>query len=113
MSLRCGSCLTVNPDGNRFCEGCGAGLSQVCRHCGQESSPSARFCGACGTPHAGAVPGVAATLPGVTWGELKQATVLFADIVSSTEQIADLDAEQAMDRLGPALARMCASIEKI
>ncbi|MDI1338901.1 adenylate/guanylate cyclase domain-containing protein [Polaromonas sp.] len=48
----------------------------------------------------------------MTWGELKQATVLFADIVSSTEQIADLDAEQAMDRLGPALARMCASIEK-
>ena len=46
------------------------------------------------------------------WGELKQATVLFADIVSSTEQIAELDAEQAMDRLGPALARMCASIEK-
>jgi class 3 adenylate cyclase len=48
----------------------------------------------------------------VKWGELKQATVLFADIVSSTEQIAELDAEQAMDRLGPALARMCASIEK-
>lgn len=112
MSLRCGSCLTVNPDGNRFCEGCGAGLSQVCRHCGQESSPAARFCGACGTPHAGAAPSVAAVPRGVTWGELKQATVLFADIVSSTEQIADLDAEQAMDRLGPALARMCASIEK-
>ncbi len=112
MSLRCGSCLTVNPDGNRFCEGCGAGLSQVCRHCGQESSPAARFCGACGTPHAGPVPVVAAAPPGVTWGELKQATVLFADIVSSTEQIADLDAEQAMERLGPALARMCASIEK-
>jgi class 3 adenylate cyclase/tetratricopeptide (TPR) repeat protein len=48
----------------------------------------------------------------VKWGELKQATVLFADIVSSTEHIAELDAEQAMDRLGPALARMCASIEK-
>ncbi|MFI5447547.1 ATP-binding protein [Polaromonas sp. UC242_47] len=45
------------------------------------------------------------------WGELKQATVLFADIVSSTEQIADLDAEQAMERLGPALALMCESIE--
>lgn len=112
MSLRCGSCLTVNPDGNRFCEGCGAGLSLVCRHCGQESSPSARFCGACGTPHGGALPGVAAAPTAVKWGELKQATVLFADIVSSTEQIAELDAEQAMDRLGPALARMCASIEK-
>ncbi len=112
MSLRCGSCLTVNSDGNRFCEGCGAGLSLICGHCGQESSPSARFCGACGTSHSGTLPGVAAAPTAVKWGELKQATVLFADIVSSTEQIADLDAEQAMDRLGPALARMCASIEK-
>lgn len=112
MSLHCGSCLTVNPDGNRFCEGCGAGLSLVCSHCGQESSPSARFCGACGTPHSGALPGAATAPRAVKWGELKQATVLFADIVSSTEQIAELDAEQAMDRLGPGLARMCASIEK-
>lgn len=38
--------------------------------------------------------------------------MLFADIVSSTEQIAELDAEQAMDRLGPALALMCEAIEK-
>lgn len=86
-------------------------MSLICRQCGQESSPSARFCGACGTSHGGPTPGGAAPAS-VKWGELKQATVLFADIVSSTEQIADLDAEQAMDRLGPAMLRMCASIEK-
>jgi len=95
-------------------------LALVCRQCGQECSASARFCGACGAPQASAGPGStsAATpalpvVPSVpAWGELKQATVLFADIVSSTEQIAELDAEQAMDRLGPALALMCESIEK-
>jgi len=112
MSLRCVSCLAANPDGNRFCEDCGAGLSLVCRHCGQECGPSARFCGACGAPQNAGVP-AATTIPAASaWGELKQATVLFADIVSSTEQIADLDAEQAMERLGPALARMCESVEK-
>lgn len=94
-------------------------MALVCRQCGQECSPSARFCGACGAPQASAGPAavaVAAALPVIpaapAWGELKQATVLFADIVSSTEQIAELDAEQAMDRLGPALALMCESIEK-
>lgn len=87
-------------------------MSLVCRHCGQECGPSARFCGACGTPQSAAAPATAAAPAASVWGELKQATVLFADIVSSTEQIADLDAEQAMERLGPALARMCESVEK-
>lgn len=96
-------------------------MALVCRQCGQECSPSARFCGACGAPQASAGPAAVAAaalpaaLPAISaapaWGELKQATVLFADIVGSTEQIAELDAEQAMDRLGPALALMCESIE--
>lgn len=116
MSLRCVSCLTVNPAANRFCEGCGSGLSLACPHCGQECAPSARFCGACGNPQGSANSGAATVSPAIpqvtVWGELKQATVLFADIASSTEQIADLDAEQAMERLGPAIERMCKSIQK-
>jgi adenylate cyclase len=46
------------------------------------------------------------------WGELKQATVLFADIVSSTEQIAQLGPEEAMDRLTPAVSLMCDAVER-
>lgn len=46
------------------------------------------------------------------WGELKHATVLFADIVSSTEQIAALDPEEAMDRLRPAVMTMCIAVER-
>lgn len=45
-------------------------------------------------------------------GELKQATVLFADIVSSTEHIADLDPEEAMEQLQPAVAQMCEAIQR-
>lgn len=43
---------------------------------------------------------------------MKHATVLFADIVSSTEQIAQLDPEQAMDRLQPAVMVMCDAAER-
>jgi adenylate cyclase len=42
----------------------------------------------------------------------KQATVLFADIVNSTEQIARLDPEQAMNRLQPAVSLMCDAVER-
>jgi class 3 adenylate cyclase len=44
--------------------------------------------------------------------ELRQATVLFADIVDSTEQIAELDPEQAMHRLQPAITLMCEAVER-
>ena len=54
----------------------------------------------------------AAAAPSYGWGELKQATVLFADVVSSTEQIALLDPEEAMDRLQPAVMLMCEAVER-
>lgn len=57
------------------------------------------------------VPAAATGLTEPVWAELKQATMLFADIVSSTEQIAGLDPEQAMTRLRPAVMQMCAAIE--
>jgi adenylate cyclase len=45
-------------------------------------------------------------------GELKQVTVLFADLVSSTEIVAQLDAEDAMRRLKPVLDIMCEAVER-
>ncbi len=47
------------------------------------------------------------------WGELKQATILFADVVGSTERIASLDPEQAMEHLQPAVRVMCAAIDRL
>src|SRR5205085_11252808 len=107
--MECQSCHTANPDANRFCENCGSALTYKCASCGFDCTQQAKFCGGCGVtlarsagarPMAGA-PAVAGS--DASWGELKQATVLFADIVSSTEQIAQLDPEQAMDRLKPAV----------
>ena len=102
--MRCANCATDNAPGNKFCTGCGTALASLCRQCGRAVPPTARFCGACGTPQA-------VTVPRVTpQGERKQATVLFVDIVGSTELIAGLDAEQAGQRLQPAVSAMVEAV---
>ncbi|WHZ13165.1 MAG: Adenylate cyclase [Burkholderiaceae bacterium] len=83
--MRCASCLTYNPDSNRFCGHCGTPLAQDARAADAASAPK--------------------------WGELKIATVFFADIVGSTSRIAGLDPEQAMEQLQPAVQRMCDTVE--
>jgi len=74
--------------------------------------PQAKFCGGCGTSTNATLPTAEPAAPVFVWAELKQATVLFADIVGSTELVASLDPEQAMDRLRPAVLRMRASVER-
>ncbi len=108
--MQCRSCMTVNPAGNRFCEQCGAQLQLACTRCGHDLSPNARFCGNCGHAAATTATSIAETAP--KWGELKQATVLFADIVGSTELISQLDPEEAMALLRPAVLRMRHSVER-
>jgi adenylate cyclase len=103
--------MTVNPLGNRFCENCGKQLQLTCARCGHDVNLLARFCGNCG----GAL-GAGAALPAADtpprWGELKQATVLFADIVSSTDLVAHMNPDEAMARLRPAVLRMRHSVER-
>ena len=45
-------------------------------------------------------------------GERKQVTVLFADVVGSTELIRDLDPEDARALLGPAVTAMLAAVHR-
>jgi class 3 adenylate cyclase/tetratricopeptide (TPR) repeat protein len=98
--MRCPGCSTDNPVGNSYCETCGARLVTACARCGHENSPNARFCGSCG-----------ASLSAPE-GERKHATVMFADVVGSTQLIARLDPEQAMERLQPMVAAMCAAVQR-
>ncbi|MEJ6020976.1 ATP-binding protein [Ramlibacter sp. PS4R-6] len=100
--------MTVNPTGNRYCEQCGKQLQLACARCGHDVALFARFCGNCGSGVQAAEAGHATP----KWGELKQATVLFADIVGSTELVAHMDPEQAMARLRPAVLRMRHSVER-
>ncbi|MBC7601933.1 MAG: AAA family ATPase [Ramlibacter sp.] len=102
--------MTTNPAGSRFCEHCGHSLQLSCGRCGHDVNPTARFCGNCGHGLAASTAVAGAEL--ARWGELKQATVLFADVVSSTELIAEMDPEQAMGRLRPAVLRMRHSVER-
>ena len=74
---------------------------RFCTHCHAACGPADRFCAACGQPLA-----AAAASPSGDWGEVKAATILFADIVDSTRQIAELSPEQAMQRLQPAVERI-------
>jgi adenylate cyclase len=102
--MRCANCATDNAPDRKFCTICGVALSIVCGTCGRDRHPEARFCGWCGAP---------ASLSVVEpQGERKQATVLFADIVGSTEMIAGLDAEEAAGRLVPVVEAMTLAVQR-
>lgn len=50
--LTCFSCKTVNPEGAKFCEECGARLGamprEYCQACSTMNQPGMKFCGECG-----------------------------------------------------------------
>ncbi|MGY8683226.1 adenylate/guanylate cyclase domain-containing protein [Bradyrhizobium sp. UFLA05-153] len=108
--MRCLVCGTDNPPENRYCHSCGVPFSVRCTNCGHQNWPTARFCGSCGSSLESRP---LRTRPGRgPVGERKQATVLFADIVSSTELVVGLDPEQAMERLRPAVSIMCEAVAR-
>ncbi|HKO26991.1 MAG TPA: adenylate/guanylate cyclase domain-containing protein, partial [Solirubrobacteraceae bacterium] len=74
----CAGCGHVNPVGARFCARCGSSLAASCRSCGAELEASAQFCTNCGT---------AVTRDAVVGedGALKVVSVVFSDVVGSTE----------------------------
>jgi class 3 adenylate cyclase/tetratricopeptide (TPR) repeat protein len=94
--MLCPACQTDTMADDGICTSCRLSFSVTCPSCQNPNLATARFCSACGerldqTP---------------ALGERKVVTVLFVDIVGSTELIGDVDPEQALDRLPPALARM-------
>lgn len=113
--MHCPTCDAINAETNRFCENCGVGLLLACPACGYSYSLGGNFCGGCGISLNRNVLATPPSAPGKVpgeWGELKQATVLFADIVNSTRHIAEMDPEEAMERLRPAIHRMCDAVER-
>jgi class 3 adenylate cyclase/tetratricopeptide (TPR) repeat protein len=108
--MRCSNCGAENPEGNRFCGDCGATMARRCARCGADNPAGKRFCGDCGAA-LGASDGSAkppapsppiAKIPTCAGpdraaasadGERRHLTVLFSDLVGSTEIAAHLDAE--------------------
>ncbi len=130
--MGCPACGAGNPVAAKFCQECGSPQPRHCSACGHDVGATARFCPECGerlgdattrrqAPAEPAVPqaytprhlaekilaGRAALA-----GEHKQVTVLFADVVGSTELIRDLDPEDAQRLLDGLVARMMDAVHR-
>jgi class 3 adenylate cyclase/tetratricopeptide (TPR) repeat protein len=103
--LNCRSCGRTNASERKFCTHCGARLVLSCLSCGQDVALDANFCGNCGAAQPGSQSTRSesqATRPGQEPrddGERRQLTVLFADLVGSTELSQQLDLEEYRDLL--------------
>lgn len=113
--MRCASCDTDNAQDSRFCIACGATLGRSCPACNHGNQPGARFCARCGAAldaTTSPLPFTAPTAPAPHDGELKQITVLFADVSGSTSLIEALDPEEAGKRLAPAIDAMKEAVRR-
>src|SRR4051812_30502537 len=118
MAVNCRQCSAYNEDFTRQCANCGAALPQVCPTCGAINDVEARFCSRCGTRLEDAsqvrVPARSKGVRGYLRrklrqrflgagtemaGEQRQVTVLFIDLVQSTEIIGALGDEQMAELL--------------
>src|SRR6266542_915581 len=88
--MTCTGCGAKNPDGMKFCGTCGASLTTACPACAFDNPAGFRFCGRCGGPLAEAPAPPASPDEGA---ERRQLTVLFCDLVSSTELSERFDPE--------------------
>ncbi len=85
------------PEGARFCFGCGAPLAApTCGACGAEIVPGARFCSECGAVQAGPTPQSGPTPP---VSARRVTSVLFGDLVGFTALSESRDQEDVRELL--------------
>src|ERR1700719_2310850 len=93
--MRCENCSAENPRGAKFCIQCATPFPHRCQKCGFENPSEARFCAQCAGPLDAAAPTRAeADSQGSLTGERRHLTVLFCDLVGSTQIAAKLDPEE-------------------
>src|SRR6266536_1736180 len=137
--MGCPTCGVESPPGAKFCAECGVRLATRCPTCGHEVGLTAKFCQECGGSLAGTQAGGSPRPSGVAVapasaspksytprhlaekilasrdaleGERKQVTVLFADVVGSTELIQGRDAEDAQALLDGVVQVMMDAVHK-
>lgn len=93
--MECATCNATIRPGAKFCSGCGAPATVSCAACGTANLSGANFCCECGASFAivplTAIRGAPPEAP--TFAERRQLSVLFCDLVGSTELSARLDPE--------------------
>jgi class 3 adenylate cyclase len=95
--MRCSSCAFENPGGRKFCSECGIVLPRGCPKCGADNATTAKFCGECGASLSAPVNAALETSSARSRdsaGERRHLTVMFCDLVGSTEVSARLDPEE-------------------
>jgi hypothetical protein len=111
----CPACQHANPSEAKFCNACGARLSYLCSACGSDNPPGAAFCNACATQLISPTPVPTPTEekgsdslisqdivsppvePLALEAERRQLTVMFCDLVGSTQLSERLDPEDYRD----------------
>ena len=95
--LRCGS---ENHDEDQICARCGSRLKLRCQVCQSENAIGQRFCGECGAAlEPGPPPHELLSNDRGIAGERRHLTILFSDLVGSTELAGMLDPEEWRDAL--------------
>jgi class 3 adenylate cyclase len=93
--MDCQSCSAENPQGAKFCVQCATPFQRRCEKCGFENPSTARFCAQCAAPLDATAPIRTETKPhDPLSGERRHLTVLFCDLVNSTQIAAQLDPEE-------------------
>jgi class 3 adenylate cyclase/predicted ATPase len=102
-AIGCPSCGQANRPRRRFCARCGNALGVRCATCGTSNDPGDEFCGSCGTALGARPPEAPPSAPpdapregprDEADGERRQLTVVFCDLVGSTELAERLDPEE-------------------
>jgi Adenylate and Guanylate cyclase catalytic domain/Double zinc ribbon len=129
--MKCPRCQYANEAGAKFCEECAAPLARACAKCGRPLSPTARFCPECAHPTGlSAAPPPAQrfdspesytpkhlaakilTSRSALEGERKPVTVLFCDIVDSSQLAQRLDPEAMHEVMDRALRLMAEAVHR-
>ena len=112
--MKCSKCQFENPEGSKFCGGCGEQFDLTCLECGANNPVENKFCNECGSdlkpvkevsnqitetisPPVSPSKEAISTGTSSTTGERKYVTVLFSDLTGYTAMSEKLDPEEVKE----------------